>query len=632
MPEAAGSRQQIRFGIFEVDLRAGELRKSGTKIRLEGQPFELLALLLERPGEVATRDEIRQRLWPSGTYVDYEHSINAAVKRLREVLDDSAESPRFVETLPRRGYRFIYPVQDEVVPPAPTRRGYRRGGAVLVLLAIAVLLGGVVQVAMRWSSRQTGTKVYAIAVLPVRNQTGDPGQDYLADAATDLLTGRLAQVQGLQVPSVTSAMAIKNPPRSMKEIAGQLHVQAVVEASVQRRADRFVMVVQLIDATHDTHLGSNEYEFEPSGIHSVLGTIATGVLARLPVALTAEERSRVARVRTTSVEANEAFLKGKYHLRRGTQTDRVKAASYFETAIAADDAFAPAYSSLALLHAHGGGYLAGGRMEARVKARQWVTRALELDEDDAEAHAALGWVELSDWDWRGAEHEFKRAVTLNPSLVVARVWYSQFLGAIGRHAEAREQSAIAVRLSPAAPEILTHAAVAAWGAGRVDEAIEKWREVVDLDASYLVPHHFLARGYLHQRSCVQAIAELQEAHRIEGDWRVPDLALLAYAQARCGNAPEARRIVSTLEARGGKVSAYHMALAYIGLGDIDRAFRWLESGYERRGEGLFFLNAEPLFEPLHSDPRYAGLIERIGLPASSLPKGAKVTSPARNSR
>jgi TolB-like protein/DNA-binding winged helix-turn-helix (wHTH) protein/tetratricopeptide (TPR) repeat protein len=636
-PESRGpALGPLRFGAFEIEPRTGELRKNGFKVRLDGQPLLILTLLLERPGQLVTRDELKGRLWRGDTFVDFEHSINAAVKRLREALDDSAEAPRFVETLPRRGYRFICPVapvdgEGQRASPAPSLRQRRRPLSALIALAVALVgvaaaLGG-----RRHSASGPAAPLDSVAVLPVRNLTGDAGQEYLADSMMDLLTGRLAQVKGLVVPSVTSVIRYKGERKRVDEIARELEVKAVVETSVQRTGERLLINVQLIDARADRHLWGKAYPCGVPEIQAVLGTVAHDVLVELGVPLGSAERARLASAQQVTPEVNEAHLQGRYHFRKGTEADRAKAAHLFARAIELDPTFAPAYAGLALLHAQGGAYLAGGRLEARVKGRLWASRALELDETLAEAHTALGWLELADWDWRGADHEFRRAIELDPNLSLARVWYAQYLGVMRRFDEARGQSQVALRLDPADPGVMVHSGCVSWEAGRVDEAVALWSKAKDLDPYYWGARNLLGRGYLKKGLYQEAIAELQRAMELrDGPPSAMDLAHLAYAYARAGRRAEAVAIVAGLEHQaraGGNLPGGAMAAAYIGLGDHDRAFAWLEQAYQKRGEGMFFLNSEPLYEPLHKDPRFLDLLVRVGLPVETYPPGVSAGAP-----
>src|SRR5712691_10877039 len=376
-PQVQASRV-LQFGAFEVDLRAGELRKSGARIKLQEQPFQILIMLLERPGDVLTREELRQKLWLSDTFVDFDNRLNTALKKLRDTLGDSADSPRFIETLPKRGYRFIYPVngarapaEGQALPMAWWRQPWATGLLVLTVLFAALLGTNVGGLRDRITGRASLGPIASVAVLPCKNLTGDPEQEFLADALT--------------VPSVTSSMYFKGEHKKLSEIARELNVQAMVEPSVQRSRDRLLVNFQLIHAPTDRHLWAKSYEVDPKNVQALLPAVAREILEAMNAQVTPEEKSRLSSSRETTPEANEAYLRGRYHFTKGTDADRAKAHEYFEKAIEKDPNFALAYASLAVLRAHGGFFRAGaGPLEAHTQTREWARRALELDDTLAE--------------------------------------------------------------------------------------------------------------------------------------------------------------------------------------------------------------------------------------------------------
>jgi len=626
-PQIQASRV-LQFGAFEVDLRAGELRKSGARIKLQEQPFQILVMLLERPGDVLTREELRQKLWPADTFVDFDNGLNTAIKKLRDTLGDSADSPRFIETLPKRGYRFIYPVNGarapaavQVPPPAWWRRPQATGLlALTALLAIAVAanVGGLRD---RITGRASLGPIASVAVLPCKNLTGDPDQEFLADGLTDVLTTHLAQVKSLIVPSVTSAMYFKGEHKRLSEIARELGVQALVEPSVQRSRDRLLVNFQLIHAPTDRHLWAKSYEVDPKNVQALLPAVAREILEAMNAQVTSEEKSRLSSSRETTPEAYEAYMRGRYHVRKGTDVDRFKAAELFNKAIEIDQRFAPAYAGLAALHAHGGAYLVGGVVSDRALARKWADKALELDPTLAETHAALGWLDSSDWNWRGAEEHYKRAIELNPSDATAHTWYAQFLGGMQRFEEAFAQSQIAMRLGPADPDTITHAAFPYLAAGRIDQAIAYWQSVLELDPNYWGAHTFLGRAYVKKGMYKEGIAALERTIELRGREGIA-LGTLANAYAKAGRRDEALKLLRELEERArkrGTPGGYGMVVAYAGLGDGEKVFALLEKSFERHTGIIFLLKSEPLFEPFDSDPRYRDLLIRIGLPPESLP-------------
>jgi len=630
-PQVQASRV-LQFGAFEVDLRTGSLRKSGARIKLQEQPFQILAMLLEKPGDMVTREELRQKLWPADTFVDFDNGLNTAIKKLRDTLGDSADSPRFIETLPKRGYRFIYPVNGARAPAevqalrmAWWRQPWAAGLLGFTALLAAALAANVGSLRDRITGRTGVGPIASVAVLPCKNLTGDPEQEFLADGLTDVLTTHLAQVKSLTVPSVTSSMYFKGEHKKLSEIARELRVQAMVEPSVQRSRDRLLVNFQLIHAPTDRHLWAKSYEVDPKNVQALLPAVAREILEAMNAQVTLEEKSRLSSSRETTPEANEAYLRGRYHFRKGTDADRAKAHEYFEKAIEKDPNFALAYASLAVLRAHGGFFRAGtGPLEAHTQTREWAQKALKLDDTLAEAHAALAWIEMADWNWTGAEQEFRRAIELNPNLPVAHTWYAQFLSYMRRFKESLAQAEIARRLDPASPDTSVHSAESYVNAGRVDEAIEFYQKALELEPNYFVAHHSLARAYIEKEMYQQAIEELEKAMALGGRDSL-SLGVLAHAYGKAGQRQEALKLVSELLQRPNREHVpplRPLTIAYSGLGDKDKAFACLETAYERRSGALWELNSQPLYAPLRSDPRFQDLARRIGLPESSTPPPA----------
>lgn len=634
----------VHFGVFEADLQAAELRKHGAKIKLEGQPLQILAMLLARPGQLVTREELKQTLWPADTFVDFEHSINEAVKRLRQALDDSAETPRYIETLPRRGYRFIHPINGAAAElPLAAVRPRTRWSVNPLFIAVPVLLIGILAVSagglrerfFGWGA----APISSLAVLPLKNVSGDPAQDAFTAGMTDVLITELARISSLQVRSYQSVQQFKNSNRPIAEIARELKVQAVLEGSLVVEGDRIRLTLQLIRASPETHLWEENYTRELASAITLQNVLSRDVASELRIKLTPTEKARLAGEHSVDPRSYEAFTVGRYHLRQGTEEGRTLAGELFQKAVQLDPGYALPYAYLAVLYSHGGGYLAGGGTQTRMKAREWATKAIELDNTSAEAHTALGWLELADWDWRGADQEFKRAIELNPNFPQARAWYAQYLSAMRRFDEASVQAQRAIELAPHDPDLLTHAALPYYEAGRVDEAITYWREVIKLDPNYWAGHQFLGRAYILKGRYEEAIAELQRSAELRNPGQVPvvDLALMACAHARAGRRAEALKIVQALEHRAASgqnigESLYGIPFAYAALGDKDKAFSWLEKDYERRGMGMFTLNSEPLYDSLRSDPRFQDLLQRIFYPMQNAPAPGTTTgkAPARS--
>jgi TolB-like protein/DNA-binding winged helix-turn-helix (wHTH) protein/Tfp pilus assembly protein PilF len=619
MPELSRSMPRVvRFGVFEADLQAGELRKNGAKVKLEGQPFQILAELLARPGHLVTREELKQKLWPADTFVDFEHSLNAAVKRLRDALDDSADTPRFVETLPRRGYRFICPiaVPEALLSSTAGRWRWRWCVPILLALALGLNLGG----SRDWLlGRPRVGEITSIAVLPLKNLSGDPEQDFLAAGMTEMLITELGKIGELRVISHQSVTRYRDTTKPLPEIAQELNVDAVLEGTVVRSGDRIRITANLVQAVPERHLFSESYERDMHDVFSVQGKVARDVASQINLKLTPQQQASLGNQRPVDPEAYVAYLRGRVLFDHATNTGRLKAKEEFEKAIQKDPSFARAYGSLAELYARGLGSRAEPQ-EGRAKARELAVKALELDDTLAEAHNALAWVEVTEWNWAGAEQDFKRAIELNPSYPVARVWYALYLASMQRFEEAFAEGKHAQQLNPVSSWVNTHVGWVYLFAGRTDEAMEIWREVLELEPNDWAARHQLGKGYVVKGMYQEAIAELQKAQALEGGDHFT-LAVLAHAYGRSGQRKEALKLIKELErrAKNESIPPLPLAWAYAGLGDKEKAFAWLEKAYAERRGALFYLNVEPLFEPLRSDARFQDLVRRVGLPSRRRP-------------
>jgi len=420
----------LKFGVFEVDLESAELRKSGMRQRLAGQPFRVLQLLLERSQEIVTREELRERIWPQDTFVDYDLALKKAVNRLREVLGDSAESPRFIETIPRRGYRFIAPlaangdtgsVAESAAAKKPwwSRRSLQIGivlglGAAALLLALLALLPD--RFAWRRSAATATPAIRSLAVLPLENLSGDPGQEYFSDGMTDALITELAQIGSLKVISRTSSMRYRQTRKSLPEIARELNVDGIVEGTVQRSGQRVRITAQFVQAASDKHLWAGSFERDTRDVFALERDIAEEISGRVQAKLTTPAHTPLAQPRPVNPKVLEAYLQGNYSLTRFTRgagdEAKRKAAEYFQQAIDADPQFAPAYVGLFRTHSD---LLWPSKQDADIAGRA-AERAVELDPNLADARDILGDVKLSrDWDFGGAEQEYRRAIALNPT-------------------------------------------------------------------------------------------------------------------------------------------------------------------------------------------------------------------------
>ncbi len=457
----ASADHTVRFGVFELDIRSGELRKSGARIRLQEQPLQILSLLLERPGEIVTREAICKKLWPDGTFVDFDHSLNAAVVRLREALDDSADNPRFIETVPRRGYRFIAPVQgraDDSSAPSAARAASRSrrklwwvaATVVMLLLSlalpIALNVGGLRQ--RLFASTDSQPKIESIAVLPLKNLMNDPAQDYFVEGMHESLIAELSKVSALKVISRTSAMQFKEAKMSLPEIARKLNVDAVVEGSVLREGNQIRITVQLIYGPSEKQLWGRSFDRELGGILILYREVAKAIADEIKVALTPSEKARLTNARSVRPEAHEAFLKGLSIWGQRADDSAQRSMEYFKQAIALDPNYALAYARLAFSHT----LAAVPPREHFPKAKEAALKALEIDDQVAEAYAALALTSyFYDWDWAAAEQYARRALELDPNSAVSHHVYGLYLSTMGRHDEAIAAMQRAAELEPLVP-------------------------------------------------------------------------------------------------------------------------------------------------------------------------------------
>jgi TolB-like protein/DNA-binding winged helix-turn-helix (wHTH) protein/Tfp pilus assembly protein PilF len=640
MPDATQAPAVRRFGAFEVNLQSGELRKSGMRLRLSGQPFQVLAVLIQRSGEVVTREELQSLLWPADTFVDFDHGMNNAVARIREVLDDSSESPRYVETVPRRGYRFIAPLTDvaqsgtvstlastpipaEVIPtqapgssvlPVTKRSASSHMWLVLgAAAALAALAAGLVLYQQRRTTGARQQAVKSLAVLPLKNLSGDPSQEYLADGMTEELIGRLSMIRGIRVISRTSVMDFKDPHISMPEIAKTLGVDALVEGSVIRDGSRVRVHAQLIRGATDEHFWSETYDRELRDALALESDVAQSIAQKVEITVTGEERSRLAATRHVAPEVYESYLKGLFV--KGNDRAKVEERiAYFEEAIRKDPTFAPAYIGLADAHRDLSSIFIGGPAEDErrdiVSAAQ---SALEFDPSLADAHVLLAEVKQTQWHWSEAEAEYKRALDLQPNNALAHLGLAEWLMCQGRMDEALDWAHRARELDPLGVSgsslgwILFHAR-------RYDEAIRELRSQVEVHPDDTEAMWYLSFALILKGQPEEAIPLLKKTAILMR--RSPgSIELLATAHARAGHRTEALRLINELKRRREVtyIPAGALINPHLALGAYDEAFVWFERAYQEKSNILQFLKVHPFFDPVRDDPRFKDLVHRVGL-------------------
>jgi len=620
----------VRFADFELDLRTGELRRNGTSLKLQPQPAKLLALLVSRAGEVVTRQDLAREVWGSETFVDFEQGLNYAIRQIRSALEDDAGHPQFLETLPKRGYRFTAPVRTSprrvelaaapAVPfPRPRRHILRYGFALLATAGIVFTL----TLAFDWGrlrerllSMTRTTPIESLAVLPLHNLSLDPEQEYFSDGMTDELITDLAKFGTFRVISHTSVERYKDTKRPLPEIARELGVDAVVEGTVTRSGDRVRITAQLIDARSDRHLWAEIYERDLSNILALQSEVTRDIATQIQIKMTSQGKNPAASARPVNPEAHEAYLKGRYFWNKRTGEGVRKATEYFEQAIRIDPNYAVAYAGLAESYVVLNGHRFLPPTEAYPKVRAAALKALELDENLAEAHTSLGSFKWEyEWDESGAEKEFRRAIELNPSYATAHQWYAEELAAIGRRNEALAEIKRAQELDPLSLPISLVAGWILFVERDYDQAINQFQRTLEMDSNFAVGHLFLGRAYIQKGNLGQAIVEGQTATRLSGDHPFY-IAWLGYAYAKAGKRNEALRILRQLEAvsRQKYVASHDIAAIYVGLGDQSKTITWLNKAYDERSYSVLLLNVEPEFDSLHSDQRFKDLVRRVGLP------------------
>jgi len=633
-----------RFGPYELRIWPRELHKAGTKLRLRPQPFQVLRVLAERAGDVVTRVELRELLWSAETFVDFEHGLNTSIKELRGVLSDSASKPRYIETLPKLGYRLIVPV--EVGEPAPVNHAnaqsqtaavenlvgkeiaHDRMLQALILRRWAVLLGiSIVLIAalgayFQWSRSRTGPQPSGgrsmLAVLPFENLTGDSGQDYFSDGLTEEMIAQLGRLDPLHLGVIgrTSVMHYKDTHEPLEQIGRELGVQYVLEGSVRRDANKVRVSAQLIQVKDQSHVWARQYDRELINLLALQGEIAQEIADGIQLTLGDNNRIDTARQAPLSPNAYEAYdlyLKGRYFWNKRTPSGFQRAVEYFQQAVAKDPDYARAYAGLADSYALMSGYSLAPQNEFMPKARAAALRAVELDNKLAEAHTSLALItENYDWDWQNAEKEYRRAIQLDPNYATAHHWYAEYLAYQGRFDEAFAESERARQLDPLSLIIATDNGAILYFSRQYDRAIEQFRAVLDMEPNF--PRaHLLVFAYVQKGMFADALADIEKWRRIDnvpGSW-----AIEAYVYGRSGQRVEARRALEKWQQlnRRRQMDPAATALAYVGMGNKDEAFAWLQRAYSERSNALTALNVDPIYDPLRSDARFQDLLRRVGL-------------------
>jgi len=661
----AREQQSIRFGEgYELDLRPRRLRRGSHVLKLERIPLEILVLLVEHKDEIVTRDEIVSRVWSKGVFLDTDNSIRGAIRKLRQALKDDAECPRFIQTVTGQGYRFIAAVappeeenraeapspeasivatsdqnlvsepngwlqtsglrsvgeqQDRTaakLPAAENGQGQRNWLAhrwlLLGAVSLLVLVAATAYIFTR-SHPARAPKITSLAVLPLKNLSGDPAQEYFADGMTEEVIGRLSMIRGLRVISRTSAMQFKDTRLSSPEIARKLGVDALVEGSVMREGNRIRVHAQLIRASTDEHFWSESYDRELGEALTLESEVAQSIAQRVEVTVSGEERARLVSARPVSPEAYENYLQGMF-AKGNSRAEVEKRIAWFDEAIRKDPTFAQAYLGLASAYgALGTVFVGAPPSETRPKVINAARKALELDPDLADAHVLLADMYTRQWKWAEAEAEYRRALDLNPNDAAAHDGFANWLLCHGRMEEALAWARRARDLDPLGPSGHTIGFIL-FNAHRYDEAIREFRDVLAVRPDDSLPLWPLGWALICNHQAEEAIPELEKAVSVT-DGSPGVISALIWAYAHAGRRADALRLLGELKKRQqtGYVPAGAFVNAYLGLGDNDEAFAWFERAYEEQSNILIYIKVSPWFDSVRGAPRFQDLVRRVGL-------------------
>lgn len=576
MDSMRAASRHFAFGVYELDLHSGELRKLGVKLKLQQKPLALLAALLEKPGEVISREELRHRLWPDDTFVDFDHSLSIAVHKVRLALSDTSENPRFIETLARRGYRFIAPVKS----PAKETVGGKT----------------------------------MIAVLPFVSFDPDPDNAYFVDGMTDEMITKLAGTnpERLGVIARTSAMHYKETSKPLVQVAQELGVSYVLEGSVRRSGRKFRIGARLIQAKEQTQLWAGSYDRNDKDLYTLQAEVATQIAAALSVELIPEKRERISRPATSTFAAYDCYMKGRQQWELRTEEGFKQALQYFARAAEADPGYALAHSGIADCYAVFGFYGFLPPREAYGKAKDSAQRALQLDGGLSEAHSTLAFATLQyDWDWPAAEALHRRAIALNANYAPAHHWYGIDLTQMGMFHDALTELRHAETLDPLAVAVQAQIGWLFYFSRDFGRAIQQLTKAVTADPSFALARYFLGMAYTQAKEYGAAVRQLEEA--VEQTDSHPACVAALAAALRAGKKPAAaKKALQHLEKLSGQrhVSPYYRAFALHG-GPADEIVPWLEQACLERSGWMLYLKIEPAFDQVRSDPRVEALLAQV---------------------
>jgi TolB-like protein/DNA-binding winged helix-turn-helix (wHTH) protein/Tfp pilus assembly protein PilF len=634
--------ERVRFGTFELNLRTGELVSIGTaaveagsaKVLLREQPFQILRILVERQGNIVTRQEIRQILWPDDTVVEFDRSINVAMAILRKALADDADHPKYIETLARRGYRLISSVewqlsstaaQDSLEPQADTLRRAEgqiserepraakpwRKAAVMGGCAVILVVVGYLSWRYFRGAPPPQTKIM-LAVLPFQNLSGDPNKEYLADGLTEEMISQLGRLnpEQLGVIARTSVMGYKHKDVRLDQIGRELSVQYVLENSLRESGNHMRLTAQLIQVKDQSHLWSQDYDYAAKDTLSVEDEVANAVAREIRVRLTSQQQEDLARSRPVNPEAFDAYLQGYHFFQGNTDNDADMAAKYFERATQLDPSYALAWAWLSRARNWQANEGLIPMEEGRRLARQAVERALSLNPNLAAAHFQMGRIkQQADYDWAGANASYQRAVALepgNPENVRAAAYPALFLG---RFDEALQLARRAVDLDPLNADSWAVLAEIESYLGPLAQSAADSKKALELDPDNSSSPIDLSRTYLLQGRPQDALPEIEHVHYAPS--RAWLYALTYYA---LGRKKESDAALNELITKYHASNASEIATIYAFRNQTDEAFEWLDRAYAQRDPSLMSTKMDPLLKSLHNDPRFAALLKKLNLP------------------
>jgi TolB-like protein/DNA-binding winged helix-turn-helix (wHTH) protein/Tfp pilus assembly protein PilF len=667
-----GLQQSIRFGDdFELDLCPRRLRRGSHVLKLERIPLEILILLLEHRGEIVSREKIVARVWGKDVFLDTDNSIRGAIRKVRQALKDDPETPRFIQTVTGRGYRFIAPIispeeehptepakpeasvvptgtqsfvseQDSwpqggspglmdqeqeravgQVPGTETARGqvHRRARTWLFVGLASLAVVSILSLLAFWGwrgSRVPGVfqRKTVLAVLPFDNLSRDPDQEFFSEGLTEEMITQVGKLNRdrLKVVARSSVAKYKGSTLAAREIGKELNADYLVQGSVRRSSDRVRITVQLIQARDQTDVWTESYDRELKDVLAVQDSVVRSIASEIHIALTEEQEKRLATPRQISPEAYEAYLKGRYYWNKRTGQSMQKAEQYFEQAIDKDPTYAAAYSGLADCNSGLTWHGFKSPAEALPKAYAAAHKALEINPESAEAHASLGLAMSHRWDWTGAEAEFRRALQLDPQYANAHHWYGDYLSIRSRHGEALAEAKHALELDPLNLMISTWVGLRYYMARDYSRAIDQNRNSVELDPNFAAAHLLLGEDYRGAGLNSEAVSELEKAANLSSDSPLYT-AQVAVALAVAGRNGDALRIAHELETISRKryVSPYGLAQIYAASNKKEDTFKWLQVAYEDHAVWMGYLAVDPIFDRYRSDERFKDLLRRVGL-------------------